>query len=132
MALLEIFDPAAPPRPIGIDLGTTHSLVAYVSNERPRVITDCDQEALLPSVVSYADGEIAVGRLALERAAKNPRSTIVSVKRFMGRGADDAETRLLGPYEFVSRGPGDPNIVKFRVSETGKTVTPVEVSAEIL
>lgn len=60
MALLEIFDPKAPPRPIGIDLGTTNSLVAYVKNERPVAIADCDQQILLPSVVSYLPGERAV------------------------------------------------------------------------
>ena len=53
--LLEIFDPKAPPRAIGIDLGTTNSLVAYVKNERPVAIRDCDQVALIPSVVHYAD-----------------------------------------------------------------------------
>ncbi len=131
MALLEIFDPKAPPRPIGIDLGTTHSLVAYVSDGRPVVIKDCDQEVLLPSVVAYGD-EVAptVGRLARAGAAARPRDTIVSVKRFMGRGGDDPETRRLGPYEFVPAGEGEPNVVRFRVK--GGVVTPVEVSAQIL
>ena len=53
MALFEIYDPKAPARPIGIDLGTTNSLVAYVSNERPAAIADCDLEVLVPSVVAY-------------------------------------------------------------------------------
>jgi molecular chaperone HscA len=53
VALLEIFDPKAPPRPIGIDLGTTNSLVAYVRDGHPVAIRDCDQETLLPSVVAY-------------------------------------------------------------------------------
>jgi molecular chaperone HscA len=65
MALFEIFDPKAPARPIGIDLGTTNSLVAYVHNERPVVISDCDQEALVPSVVQYGpNGDVIVGRRA--------------------------------------------------------------------
>ncbi len=131
MALFEIFDPKAAPRPIGIDLGTTNSLVAYVKNERPIVVLDCDQEALLPSVVSY--GETAtpiVGRLAVTRATEHPRETIASVKRFMGRGADDPETKRLGTYAFVPRKEGEPNVVRFDVGS--KIVTPVEVSAEIL
>ena len=132
MSLFEIFDPKAPPRPIGIDLGTTNSLVAYVSNERPVAIADCDLEVLVPSVVSYLpNGDVVVGRRAQRLASEHPRDTIVSVKRFMGRGADDAETLRLAPYEFVSPQPGEPNSVRFRVG-AGRVVTPVEVSAEIL
>ncbi|HZU84921.1 MAG TPA: Fe-S protein assembly chaperone HscA [Polyangiaceae bacterium] len=132
MALFEIFDPKAPPRPIGIDLGTTNSLVAYVSNERPVAIADCDLEVLVPSAVAYLpSGEVVVGRRALALAGEHPRDTIVSVKRFMGRGADDPETRRLGPYEFVDPEPGEPNTVRFRVAG-GRVVTPVEVSAQIL
>ncbi len=131
MALLEIFDPKAPPKPIGIDLGTTNSLVAFVQNDRPVAIADCDQEILVPSVVNYGKaGEVIVGRLAQARAFEEPRETIVSVKRFMGRGANDPETRRLGPYEFAPQKPGEPNVVKFKVR--GREVTPVEVSAEIL
>ena len=109
MALLEIFDPKARPRPVGIDLGTTNSLVAFVKNERPVAIADCNRRGapaerrrVLPS------GERRRRRRRQARAAEHPRDTIVSVKRFMGRGADDAETRRLGPYEFVDarRGRG--------------------------
>src|SRR5262245_14501917 len=129
MALFEIFDPKAPPRPIGIDLGTTNSLVAYVSNERPVPIADCDLEVLVPSVVAYLPGGgLAVGRRAQQLAQEHPRDTIVSVKRFMGRGADDPETRRLGPYQFVGREPGRPNTVRFRVADD-RVVTHVEVSA---
>ncbi|MBX3220783.1 MAG: Fe-S protein assembly chaperone HscA [Labilithrix sp.] len=129
--LLEIFDPKAPPKAIGIDLGTTNSLVAYVKNERPTTVKDCDQAALLPSVVHYGDaGEVVVGRNAQLRAAEHPRETIVSVKRFMGRGGDDPETRRLGPYAFVAPEAGTANVVRFAVGR--KVVTPVEVSAEIL
>jgi molecular chaperone HscA len=132
MALFEIFDPKAPPRPIGIDLGTTNSLVAFVNEGRPEAIKDCDLEVLVPSVVSYDErGNVLVGRTAQRRASAHPRETIVSVKRFMGRGASDPETRRLGPYEFVDpKGEGDANVVRFRVGE--RVVTPVEVSAEIL
>jgi molecular chaperone HscA len=130
MALLQISDPTAAPTPIGIDLGTTHSLVAYVATTgKPVVIEDCDGEVLVPSVVHYAaDGSVVVGREARRLAAAFPRDTIVSVKRFMGRGAGDPETRRLGPYRFASdEGP----VVRFEVAG-GRTVTPVEVSAEIL
>jgi molecular chaperone HscA len=135
MELLEIFDPKAPPRPIGIDLGTTNSLVAFVRNERPQAIADCDQEILVPSVVRYEDtGDVVVGTSAKLRASEAPRDTIVSVKRFMGRGADDPETRRLGPYEFVEAKAGEANVVRFRVrgASGSRDVTPVEVSAEIL
>ena len=129
--LLEIFDPKAPAKAIGIDLGTTNSLVAYVKNERPTTVKDCGRAALLPSVVHYgASGEVIVGRNAQLRAAEHPRETIVSVKRFMGRGGDDPETRRLGPYAFVPPKEGEPNVVRFDVGR--KVVTPVEVSAEIL
>jgi molecular chaperone HscA len=132
MNLLEIFDPKAPPRPIGIDLGTTNSLVAYVKNEHPVAIADCDLETLVPSVVCYMPGgEIVVGRRAATLAAEHPRDTIVSVKRFMGRGADDPETRRLGPYEFLPAASGEANTVRFMVG-SDRVVTPVEVSAEIL
>jgi molecular chaperone HscA len=132
MNLLEIFDPKAPPRPIGIDLGTTNSLVAYVKNEHPTAIADCDHETLVPSVVAYLPaGEIVVGRRAAALAPEHPRDTIVSVKRFMGRGADDPETRRLGPYQFADVEAGAPNTVRFKV-DGGRIVTPVEVSAEIL
>src|SRR5438094_8132413 len=131
MALLEIFDPKAPPRPIGIDLGTTNSLVAYVKNERPVAIADCNQVVLLPSVVAYGEnGSVVVGDDAKRRAAERPRETIVSVKRFMGRGGDDPETRRLGPYDFVMPAAGEPNVVRFKGKD--KVLTPVEGSADIL
>ena len=131
MVLFEIFDPKARPRPIGIDLGTTNSLVAYIKQGRPTVVTDCNSGALVPSVVYYGEQGVVVGDPAKKQASSNPRETIVSVKRFMGRGADDPETRRLGPYEFANADEA-PNrrIVSFKVRE--KVVTPVEVSAEIL
>ncbi|HEX9295624.1 MAG TPA: Fe-S protein assembly chaperone HscA [Polyangiaceae bacterium] len=131
MALFEIFDPKAPPRPIGIDLGTTNSLVAYVQDGKPQAVVDCDLEVLVPSVVGYDDrGNVFVGRTAQRRALGHPKETIVSVKRFMGRGASDPETARLGPYEFVPPADADANVVRFRVY--GRAVTPVEVSADIL
>jgi molecular chaperone HscA len=132
MTLLEIFDPKAAPRPIGIDLGTTNSLVARVRDGKPAVIADCNDEGLLPSAVYYdARGAVIVGHDALRLAAAHPRETIVSVKRFMGRGADDPETRRLGTYEFATPAtPDEAKSVRFKVHD--KVVTPVEVSAEIL
>ncbi|WP_437315422.1 Fe-S protein assembly chaperone HscA [Sorangium sp. So ce385] len=132
MTLLEIFDPKARPSPIGIDLGTTNSLVARVRDGRPVVIDDCNGERLVPSVVHYDErGNAIVGYSARRIAQSHPRETIVSVKRFMGRGANDPETRRLGPYEFVEpKGPDDAKSVRFKVRD--RVVTPVEVSAEIL
>ena len=130
MALLQIHDPDAAPRAIGIDLGTTNSLVAYVTpTGEPVVVRDCDNDALVPSVVHYsADGRVLVGKDALALAERFPEDTIVSVKRFMGRGADDPETRRLGTYRFVSeQGP----VVRF-VVQPSRVVTPVEVSAQTL
>ena len=130
MALMQIHDPVAAPRPIGIDLGTTNSLVAYVPLiGGATTILDCDGDALVPSVVHYpSEGPTIVGKAAVSYLKEHPQDTIVSVKRFMGRGADDAETRRLGPYRFAAdSGP----VVRFAVSGD-KTVTPIEVSAEIL
>src|SRR5262245_15182946 len=102
MTLLEIFDPKARPRPVGIDLGTTHSLVARVRDGRPMVIADCNGERLVPSIVHYdARSTVMVGQDAQRLAQAHPRETIVSVKRFMGRGANDPETRRLGTYDFA-------------------------------
>jgi len=130
--LLEIFDPKAAPKPIGIDLGTTNSLVARVRDGKPFVISDCNAEKLVPSVVHYdARGRVIVGRDAQRLALEFPRETIVSVKRFMGRGADDPETRRLGPYEFAeAKTPEEAKSVRFKVHD--RVLTPVEVSAEIL
>ncbi len=133
MALLEIFDPKAQPRPIGIDLGTTNSLVARVRDGQPLTIADCNGDRLIPSAVWYdARGGVVVGRDALRHAAERPRDTLVSVKRFMGRGADDPETKRLGTYEFVPPStPEEAKSVRFRVAGD-RVVTPIEVSAEIL
>lgn len=132
MALLEIFDPVAAPRPIGIDLGTTNSIVARMRDGKPDAIRDCDLEALVPSAVFYdRRGQVIVGREALRMATTEPANTIVSVKRFMGRGAADEETKRLGTYDFVSpENEEEARTVRFRVQS--RAVTPVEVSAEIL
>jgi molecular chaperone HscA len=130
--LLDIFDPKAPPKAIGIDLGTTHSVVAHVRDGRPVTISTCDGGPLLPSVVHYGEhGEVTVGRVARSRAEREPERTISSAKRFMGRGADDPETRALGAYQFAEpRTAEEARVVRFQLG--AETRTPVEVSAEIL
>ncbi len=132
MALLQISEPGMSPDPhdrrlaIGIDLGTTNSLVATIRHGVPEVIEDAHGHALLPSVVRYGpDGAVVVGSDAIQHAAADPANTIVSVKRFMGRGLEDAR-RVRTPYEFVE-GPG---MVRLRTRAGDKS--PVEVSAEIL
>ena len=129
--LLEIFDPKAAPRPIGIDLGTTNSIVARVRDDVPVVIADCHGTWLVPSAVHFdKSGTVLVGTDALKLAMTDAAGTIVSVKRLMGRGADDAETRRLGTFDFVEAAGEDAKTVRFRAA--GRTLTPVEVSAEIL
>jgi len=128
--LLDIYDPKAPATPIGIDLGTTNSIVAYVADGRPTALTTCDGVPLLPSVVYYsAEGQVLVGRSARAYATREPTRTIASAKRFMGRGADDEETKKLGAYAFAPSAD-DARVVRFQVGE--RAVTPVEVSADIL
>jgi molecular chaperone HscA len=118
---------------VGIDLGTTNSLVAIVLGDgRPQAVAIDEGSPLLPSVVHYGasgePGSVVVGRAARRLAAEFPRDTIVSVKRFMGRGSADPETRRLSPYQFAS---GESGVVRFEVAR-GRVVNPVEVSAEIL
>jgi molecular chaperone HscA len=128
--LLQIHDPLKPRgHAVGIDLGTTNSLVAAVIEGTPRAF-DVDEggSLLLPSVVHYApDGSVIVGARARLLAAAEPTSTIASVKRFMGKGPEDAETRALGAYRFAKGG----SVVRFEV-RGGPPVTPIEVSAEVL
>ncbi|AGC46774.1 chaperone protein HscA [Myxococcus stipitatus DSM 14675] len=127
---LQIHDPLKPKgQAVGIDLGTTHSLVAAVSQGKPHCVPVDEGDALLlPSVVHYGkDGGVVVGTRARALAAEHPTDTISSAKRFMGRSADDAETRKLGHYQFVPGG----KVVRFDVAG-GNPVTPIEVSGEIL
>jgi molecular chaperone HscA len=120
-------------RAVGIDLGTTNSLVAMVQNGKPVCLVDDAGEALLPSVVHYSsDGDVLVGAMARDRFAPVfPSDTIASVKRFMGRGPRDAEaTRKLTPYVFAPGGEAE-GVVRFAVAGA-RAVTPMEVSAEVL
>src|SRR6266850_554861 len=133
MALLQISEPGQSPEPhrhrlaIGIDLGTTNSLVAAVRNGIAVVLNDRDGYALLPSIVRYLrDGRTVVGREAEAELAHDPRNSIVSVKRFMGRGLKDVMHVENSPYDFLD----SPGMVQIRTVAGVKS--PVEVSAEIL
>ncbi|WP_428269753.1 Fe-S protein assembly chaperone HscA [Haliangium sp.] len=148
MTLFQIAEPgqsqikeACHRRAVGIDLGTTNSLIASVIDGAPTILCDDDDEALTPSVVHYgAGGEVVVGAAAKALAANAPSDTIASVKRFVGRGPSDVEaSRALTPYEFAhGDGEGDGpdsdggRLVRFSVAGGARAVTPVEVSAEIL
>jgi len=115
-------------RIVGIDLGTTNSLVAYVdAGGVPRVIPDADGRKLLPSIVAYTPNGIVVGEAARRQLARNPARTVYSVKRFMGRGWEDVreEARHV-PFEIVPSA----EVVTIRAGD--REVTPPEVSAQIL
>ncbi|MDQ3340714.1 MAG: Fe-S protein assembly chaperone HscA [Myxococcota bacterium] len=114
---------ACKPRVVGIDLGTTNSLVAHVEDSSPVVLG-----GLLPSVVYYdRDGSTLVGKEAQAHAIDSPKDTLASVKRLIGRGVKDLESiRKLLPYDLV----GDDRAVRIRVG--GRDVSPVEVSAKVL
>jgi molecular chaperone HscA len=133
MALLQISEPGMAPAPhqrrvaVGIDLGTTNSLVAAVRSSVPEALPDEDGDVLLPSVVRYLEkGGRRIGRTAKEEAVTDPHNTIVSVKRFMGRGKSEVEGAENAPYDFIDA----PGMVQIRTIDGVKS--PVEVSAEIL
>src|SRR5262245_7949891 len=114
---------------VGIDLGTTNSLVAFVRDGVPVVIRDESGDALVPSVASIGeDGTVFVGREAQRRLLTAPSRTVYSVKRFMGRGIEDVrEDAGLLPFD-VGGEPG--GVVKIGVAE--RTFTPPEISAFVL
>lgn len=134
MALLQISEPGQSPAPhqrkraVGIDLGTTHSLVATVRSGKPFTLPDVAGNPILPSAVRYLpDGTVVVGAAARDQAAGDPLNTLVSVKRFMGRGLEDVGS--LGgslPYRFAA---GDGMVCMETVAGP---VSPVQASAEIL
>ena len=112
---------------VGIDLGTTNSLVAYVDRGAPRVLPDADGRALLPSIVAYTPEGVLVGDAARRQLVRNPARTIYSVKRLMGRGYEDVQGELAHlPFEVIPAA----EVVRIRVGE--REVTPPEVSAQIL
>ena len=116
-------------RIVGIDLGTTNSLVAYIDEQTglPRVIPDRDGHVLLPSVVSFTREGVLVGDAAKRQLVRKPDTTVYSVKRFMGRGWDDVQEELR--YFPFSIKPED-GIIRLLVG--GREVTPPEVSAIVL
>jgi molecular chaperone HscA len=133
MALLQISEPGQTPDPhqrriaVGIDLGTTHSLVASVRHGVAECLPDSGGRVILPSVVRYLPGTgRQIGFDALAAEATDPENTIASVKRFMGRGLADIAGREKLPYRFVDK----PGMVCLQTVQGEKS--PVEVSAEIL
>ncbi|WP_213360384.1 Fe-S protein assembly chaperone HscA [Brachymonas denitrificans] len=138
MALLQISEPGQSPNPherriaVGIDLGTTHSLVASMRHGLAECLPDADGKVILPSAVRYLDnGGRQIGAEALRHLTDDPQNTIVSVKRFMGRSLDDirASHGEHLPYEFVAEDPAKGMV---RIRTRGGDKSPVEVSAEIL
>jgi molecular chaperone HscA len=135
VALLQISEPGHSPQPhqrkhaVGIDLGTTNSLVATVRSGMAEVLTDEQGRELLPSVAHYtADGVSCVGYEAAEHNVSDPLNTLASVKRLMGRGLADVKTfgdQL--PYEFAADDGGMP-----KIKTVAGLVSPIQVSAEIL
>ncbi|MDP3797464.1 MAG: Fe-S protein assembly chaperone HscA [Polaromonas sp.] len=133
MALLQISEPGQTPDPhqrriaVGIDLGTTHSLVASVRNGVSECLPDSEGRVILPSVVRYLDADRRqIGFEALAAQVEDPGNTISSVKRLMGRGIDDIGNRAQLPYQLNDK----PGMVTLQTVAGEKS--PVEISAEIL
>jgi molecular chaperone HscA len=133
MALLQISEPGMSTAPhqhrlaVGIDLGTTNSLVATVRNSIPEVLSDEEGRPLLPSVVRYLpNGHANIGHKAQAARISDPKNTIVSVKRFMGRGLKDIAYAENMPYAFQD----SPGMVQLKTVAGIKS--PVEISAQIL
>mgnify|MGYP000489317287 CR=1 FL=1 len=114
---------------IGIDLGTTNSVVAVMEGGEPKVIINEEGNRLTPSVVAFTkDGDILVGQVAKRQAITNPENTIFSIKRFMGRKFNEVKEEIkMVPYKIVEASNGDA-----RVEVMGKQYSPQEISAKIL
>lgn len=141
MALLQISEPGQSPDPhqrriaVGIDLGTTHSLVAAVRNGIAECLPDDAGRVLLPSIVRYLEGgKRQIGHDAAAAQTEDARNTIVSVKRFMGRGLADIDHADKLPYDFANgstdAGAGQGGMVS--LATAGGVKSPVEISADIL
>lgn len=114
-------------RIVGIDLGTTNSLIAYMHDQAPRVIAGRNGRTLVPSVVAMMDNSLIVGDPAKDHLVANPERTIYSVKRFMGKGLDDvAEELKYFPYRMTEQG----GVIRIQIGE--KTYSPPQISAMIL
>ena len=136
MALLQISEPGQTPNPherriaVGIDLGTTHSLVAAMRSGVAECLPDTEGRVILPSVVRYLpDNKRQIGFQALAAVALDPHNTIASVKRLMGRGLSDIAHREKLPYKFVESNEAAGMV---SLDTIGGIKSPVEVSAEIL
>ncbi|HQR30299.1 MAG TPA: Hsp70 family protein, partial [Anaeromyxobacteraceae bacterium] len=114
---------------IGIDLGTTNSVVSVMEGKDPVVITNEEGSRITPSVVAYLkDGERLVGQVAKRQAITNPERTIYSIKRFMGRRFDEVQDEMKRvPYKVQAGPAGD-----VRIDIDGKPLSPPEISAQIL
>ena len=139
MALLQISEPGMSTAPhqhrlaVGIDLGTTNSLVATVRNGISVVLNDENGRAMLPSVVRYtADGQIIVGEAAQTMQSQDTANTISSVKRFMGRGLHDMGEITRFPYRFVETPALGKTAGMLQLRTVAGVKSPVEISAEIL
>lgn len=134
MALLQIAEPGQTAAPhqhrlaVGIDLGTTNSLVASVRSGQSVILNDEQERSLLPSIVYYGVEEKKVGLDAFEQASLDPKNTVISVKRLIGRSLADVQSRYPSlPYEFVASENGLPLIVTAQGQKS-----PIEVSSDIL
>jgi molecular chaperone DnaK len=114
---------------IGIDLGTTNSVVAVMEGNEPKVIVNAEGSRITPSVVGFAkNGERLVGQVAKRQAVTNPENTIFSIKRFMGRKFEEVNEEMkMVPYKVVKASNGD-----VRIDVQGKQYSPPEISAMIL
>ncbi|NOT15162.1 MAG: Fe-S protein assembly chaperone HscA [Methylotenera sp.] len=135
MALLQISEPGQSAAPhqhklaVGIDLGTTNSLIATVRSGMSTVLQDAHGHALLPSVVRYAPDGVVVGHEAQTQQSADPINTIASVKRFMGRSLHDIADRAHIPYRFLEDATANKQV---QLQTRAGLKTPVEISAEIL
>src|SRR3990170_3294250 len=116
-------------RIIGIDLGTTNSVVAIMEGKEPRIITNEEGGRLTPSVVAFDDkGEVLVGQIARRQSITNPENTVYSIKRFMGRKFDEVQDEIKRvPYKVEKASNGD-----VRVTADGKQYSPPEIAAMVL
>ena len=136
--LLQIHEPGETPDPharergiaIGIDLGTTNSVVAVVDGDQPEVLRDPEGDGLIPSVVALMEDRVVVGRAAQALRAKHPDRVVSSIKRLMGRGVHDVKA-LAGVLPYKIAASGD-SVGMVRLEVAGRSVTPIEISAEIL
>src|SRR5215831_12084071 len=119
------------PKTVGIDLGTTNSVIAVIEAGEPTVVPNSEGSRTTPSVVAFTkSGERLVGQLARRQAAVNPENTISSIKRFMGRRFGEVESeRKIVPYKVK---PGKDDRVVVEVPAAAKEYTPEEISALIL